>query len=61
MKRKAVDRDRYERDLELLGRVRDSYLRQAVQPGWVLVNGEQSKEDVAAEIATAVASVLSPP
>jgi dTMP kinase len=60
-KRKAVDRDRYERDLEMLGRVRDSYLRQAVQPGWVLVDGEQTKEDVAAEIASAVASVLSPP
>ncbi len=60
-KRKAVDRDRYERDLEMLGRVRDSYLRQAVQPGWILVNGERPKEDVAADINTAVSSVLSPP
>jgi thymidylate kinase len=61
VKRKAVDRDRYERDLDLLGRVRDSYLRQAVQPGWILVNGERPKEDVAADITTAVSSVLSPP
>jgi dTMP kinase len=60
-KRKAADRDRYERDLDLLGRVRDSYLRQAVQPGWILVNGEQTKEAVAADVATAVASRLSPP
>lgn len=29
VRRKATDRDRYERDLEMLQRVRDSYLRQA--------------------------------
>ena len=28
-RRKSADRDKYERDLALLGRVRDSYLRQA--------------------------------
>ena len=33
-KRKAHDRDRYERDLALLSRVRESYRRQANQPGW---------------------------
>jgi dTMP kinase len=59
-RRKASDRDRYERDLELLGRVRASYLRQAEQQGWAVVNGDQSRADVAAEIATAVASILSP-
>src|SRR5215813_8617486 len=31
--RKAVDRDRYERDLELLARVRESYHRQAATGG----------------------------
>src|SRR5262245_23017172 len=33
-RRKTQDRDRYERDLSLLGRVRDSYRRQAAA-GWV--------------------------
>jgi dTMP kinase len=34
--RKAVDRDRYERDLSLLARVRESYRRQAAEQGWLL-------------------------
>jgi dTMP kinase len=59
--RKASDRDRYERDLELLGRVRASYRRQAEESGWVLVDGEQTKDDVAAAIVSAVESILSPP
>ena len=42
-KRKAHDRDRYERDLSLLGRVRESYRRQAHQPDWVIIDGEQTK------------------
>ena len=57
--RKAHDRDRYERDLALLGRVRDSYRRQATQAGWVLIDGERSKDDIAAEIFAAVTSHLS--
>jgi len=32
--RKSADRDRYERDLALLGRVRESYRRQAAAGGW---------------------------
>ena len=35
VQRKAADRDRYERDLALLSRVRESYLRQGRQPGWL--------------------------
>lgn len=58
VRRKATDRDRYERDLALQARVRASYLRQAQQPDWVRVDAERSKTDVAAEIATAVASRL---
>src|SRR6476661_7350936 len=42
--RKAVDRDRYERDLALLGRVRDSYRRQAAAEGWLVLDGERSKD-----------------
>jgi dTMP kinase len=50
VKRKERDRDRYERDLELLGRVRQSYRRQATAPGWVLVPGERAPDEIAAEV-----------
>ena len=53
-RRKAVGRDRYERDLALLGRVRKSYLEQ-LQETWVRVDGEQSKEDVAEEVFSSIA------
>ena len=46
VKRKASGRDRYERDLALLGRVRESYRRQAARGGWVVIDGEQSKDQV---------------
>ena len=59
--RKATGRDRYERDLVLLGRVRESYRRQAASPGWVLINAEASREDVAREVRAAVQSRLGPP
>lgn len=58
VRRKTADRDRYERDLALLARVRESYRRQAAAPGWVRIDGERSREQVAADIATAVASQL---
>tara|TARA_Y100000588_G_scaffold135214_1_gene148682 strand:- start:1498 stop:2085 length:588 start_codon:yes stop_codon:yes gene_type:complete len=49
--RKVVGRDRYERDLALLGRVRQSYSRQAEEQGdWVRVDGERSKIEVAQDI-----------
>jgi dTMP kinase len=60
VKRKAVDRDRYERDLALLGRVRDSYRRQAATEGWITIDGEQDKAEVAAAVLTAAAAVLAP-
>jgi dTMP kinase len=56
--RKAVDRDRYERDLALLGRVRDSYRRQAAEQGWLVVDGERSKDVIADEVFSAVGSRL---
>jgi len=56
--RKAVDRDRYERDLALLARVRESYRRQAAAHQWVVVDGEQSKEAIAAELFTVAGSRL---
>jgi len=45
--RKQADRDRYERDLALLARVRESYQRQARQPKWALISGEQPKDAIA--------------
>ena len=52
--RKAADRDRYERDLALQSRVRESYLRQAEAGGWVVLDGEQPKDAIAAEVFGAV-------
>jgi dTMP kinase len=59
--RKASGRDRYERDLALLSRVRDSYRRQAqASPAWLRVDGEQAREAVRAEVLTAVSKRLAP-
>lgn len=52
--RKRDGRDRYERDMALLARVRESYRRQAAEEGWVVINGEQPKDVVSSEIAAAV-------
>jgi dTMP kinase len=58
LQRKQRDRDRYERDLALLGRVRDSYLRQASASEWVRVDGSQAKDVVTAAVLSAVRSRL---
>jgi dTMP kinase len=57
--RKQTNRDRYERDLALLGRVRESYLRQAAKGRWIVVDAGESREAVAETVATAVWSRLS--
>ena len=51
--RKTIDRDAFERDLSLLARVRDSYLRQA-QAGWVRIDATRDREAVAADVYAAV-------
>ena len=56
--RKQSGRDKYERDMALLARVRGSYQRQATQPGWRLVDGERPKPQIADEIRTIVDGVL---
>ena len=61
VQRKATNRDRYERDLGLLARVRDSYKRQAAAAGWCLIDAEAPKETVAAAVESAVLSRLAPP
>jgi dTMP kinase len=59
VRRKASGRDRYERDLQLLARVRDSYRRQATGEGWLRLDGERSREAVSADVITAVSTRLS--
>jgi dTMP kinase len=56
--RKRSGRDKYERDMTLLARVRGSYQRQATQPGWRLIDGERPKPEIADEIRTVVEGVL---
>src|SRR3954466_1873275 len=55
---KAHDRDKYERDLSLLERVRESYRRQANRPDWVTVNGERSIEEIATDVFGVVSARL---
>jgi dTMP kinase len=59
--RKTANRDKYERDLALLSRVRDSYRRQAAAPGWLRLDGERAKEAVAADVLRAAVPLLSRP
>jgi len=61
VQRKSVDRDRYERDLAMQGRVRESYRRQAQANGWVVLDGERSKGAIAADVIAAVSSRLALP
>jgi dTMP kinase len=60
IQRKAVARDRYERDLAMQIRVRESYHRQASAEGWVVLDGERSKDEIAADVFNAAASRLGP-
>ena len=56
-RRKTADRDKYERDLALLGRVRSSYLRQ-VGAGWVHLDANRDREAVAIDVWNSVAPIL---
>jgi dTMP kinase len=56
--RKSIDRDRYERDLAMQGRVRESYHRQARAQGWVVLDGERAKDEIAADVVSAVTGRL---
>ena len=51
--RKTADRDKYERDLALLGRVRSSYQRQA--SAWTTLDANRDRHVVAADVWGAVA------
>jgi dTMP kinase len=56
--RKAVDRDRYERDLAMQARVRDSYDRLAQDPTWIRLDGERPKDEIAADVFSTVQTRL---
>jgi dTMP kinase len=56
--RKTADRDKYERDLSLLSRVRESYLRQAAAPRWLRVDAGRARDIVAGEVYAAVEPLL---
>ena len=57
-KRKTTDRDRYERDLALLERVRASYMRQAAA-GWSTLDASRDREAVATDVWKVVSPQLS--
>ena len=56
VRRKAHGRDKFERDLPLLSRVRESYRRQATAEGWEVIDGARSKEEIEADILSPVTS-----
>lgn len=56
--RKSADRDRYERDLALQKRVRESYRRLAEQEGWLVLDGERSRDEIAADVFKAATARL---
>jgi dTMP kinase len=58
VRRKSEARDRYERDLTLLGRVRDVYLGLARDSGWLVLDASRDRSEVAADVYAAVASRL---
>ena len=57
-RRKTEDRDKYERDLSLLARVRESYLRQASKTGWTRLDAARAPEAVAADVWQAIVERL---
>ena len=57
--RKQAARDKFERDLPLLGRVRESYLRQAeASTNWIRLEGHRDKDAVSSAVISAVRSRL---
>lgn len=56
-RRKTADRDKYERDLPLLARVRDSYVHQSGD-GWVRLDADRDRHAVAADVYAAVSARL---
>jgi dTMP kinase len=59
--RKLAERDRFEQDLELLHRVRASYLQQARSPGWTTLDASRHRDDVARDVRDLVSRRLALP
>jgi dTMP kinase len=57
-RRKTSDRDKYERDLPLLARVRDSYLRQAKNGAWRRIDADRDREIVGEDVFAVVSGWL---
>jgi len=57
-RRKTADRDKYERDLSLLGRVRESYLRQAGSGQWLRLDADRDRAALGADVFEAVSARL---
>jgi dTMP kinase len=60
-RRKRSGRDAFERDLELLARVRQSYIRQAAANfgSWVRIDADRDRDAVAADVYAAVEPIVS--
>ena len=58
LERKQLARDRYERDLALLDRVRASYRRQASPSSWTVIDGHRPKDVVTDAVIDAVRTRL---
>jgi dTMP kinase len=56
--RKQTGRDKYERDLDLLGRVRHSYLRQAREGLWTVLDAGRDRAIIVEQVRTVVAQIL---
>jgi dTMP kinase len=61
VRRKSLDRDRYERDLTMQTRVRESYRRLAGEQNWLRLDGERPKDAIAADVFNGVVTRLPPP
>ena len=59
-RRKTADRDKYERDLALLGRVRGSSMHQAAAGGWTTLDANRDREAVAIDVWKVVSARLGP-
>ncbi len=58
--RKQAGRDKYERDLPLLSRVRASYIRQAGADEWATIDATRDRLVVSSDVLRAVSLLLSP-
>lgn len=56
--RKRAARDKFERDLPLLSRVRESYRRQSAAPAWLPLDGARAPEAVHTDVLAAVRTRL---